>query len=40
VTDDAPYVLHFGDILRKKARFDALDCLRYFLEEMQKTTRK
>lgn len=30
--DDAPYVLYFGTGVRKKARFDALDCLQAFIE--------
>jgi hypothetical protein len=30
--DDAPYVLYFGTGVRKKARFDALDCLQEFIE--------
>jgi hypothetical protein len=30
--DDAPYVLYFGTGVRKKARFDALDCLQNFIE--------
>lgn len=31
--DDAPYVLYFGTHVRKKARFDALDCLKFFIAE-------
>ena len=31
--DDAPYVLYFGTVVRKKARFDALDCLKFFIDE-------
>lgn len=31
--DDAPYVLYFGTGVRKKARFDALDCLKLFITE-------
>lgn len=30
--DDAPYVLYFGTGIRKKARFDALDCLQFFMD--------
>jgi hypothetical protein len=30
--DDAPYILYFGTGVRKKARFDALDCLQNFIE--------
>jgi len=30
--DDAPYVLYFGTVVRKKARFDALDCLKFFID--------
>jgi len=32
LTDDAPYVLYFGAVVRKKARFDALDCLKFFID--------
>jgi DNA repair exonuclease SbcCD ATPase subunit len=39
--DDAPYLLYFGNLVRKKARFDAKDCLRTFLDEMdEKKERK
>lgn len=31
--DDAPYVLYFGTIVRKKARFDGLDCLEQFIDD-------
>jgi DNA repair exonuclease SbcCD ATPase subunit len=31
--DNAPYVLYFGTGIRKKARFDALDCLKTFISE-------
>lgn len=31
--DDAPYVLYFGTLARKKARFDALDCLQFFIDD-------
>lgn len=34
--DDAPYVLYFGKGVRKKARFDALDCLQLFIDEQLK----
>ena len=34
--DDAPYVLYFGTGIRKKARFDALDCLKFFIEDIDK----
>jgi len=33
--DNAPYVLFFGTTIRKKARFDAKDCLLYFLEDVE-----
>lgn len=33
VGDDAPYVLLFGSDVRKKARFDGRDCLKFFLEK-------
>ena len=33
--DDAPYVLYFGTGVRKKARFDGMDCLQAFLDQMQ-----
>jgi hypothetical protein len=36
LSDNAPYVLYFGTAVRKKARFDALDCLEFFLKEMKK----
>jgi hypothetical protein len=35
LSDDAPYVLYFGALVRKKARFDALDCLEFFIEELK-----
>ncbi len=35
VGDDAPFVLYFGEIVRKKARFDAMDCLRFFLNDLE-----
>lgn len=38
--DDAPYVLYFGTVVRKKARFDALDCLEFFLQDELKPTKK
>lgn len=31
--DNAPYVLYFGNGVRKKARFDGLDCLKQFMED-------
>jgi hypothetical protein len=34
--DDAPYVLYFGSGIRKKARFDGTDCLKFFIEELEK----
>jgi hypothetical protein len=33
--DDAPFVLYFGTLVRKKARFDGLDCLRFFLNDLE-----
>jgi hypothetical protein len=35
VDDNAPFVLYFGTGIRKKARFDGIDCLQFFLREMQ-----
>lgn len=35
VSEDAPFVLYFGQTIRQKARFDALDCLEYFLKELR-----
>jgi hypothetical protein len=35
LTDDAPYVLYFGIGVRKKARFDALDCLEFFIRDLK-----
>jgi len=35
VPDDAPFVLYFGTGVRKKARFDAKDCLRFFIEDLK-----
>ena len=35
--DDAPYVLYFGKVVRKKARFDALDCLEFFIDDLRET---
>jgi hypothetical protein len=32
--DDAPFVLYFGSVVRRKARFDGKDCLKTFLDEM------
>lgn len=34
--DDAPYVLYFGTGVRKKARFDAIDCLEFFIRDLKK----
>ncbi|MBR9701114.1 hypothetical protein GOV11_04580 [Candidatus Woesearchaeota archaeon] len=36
VSDNAPFVLYFGTSIRQKARFDAIDCLQFFLKDMQK----
>lgn len=33
LNDDAPYVLYFGTGVRKKARFDGLDCLKSFIDD-------
>jgi hypothetical protein len=33
--DNAPYVLEFGSGVRKKARFDGIDCLETFLKDMK-----
>jgi hypothetical protein len=33
--DNAPYVLYFGNGIRKKARFDALDCLEFFIDDLK-----
>lgn len=38
--DNAPYVLYFGTVVRKKARFDALDCLEFFIREELKPSKK
>lgn len=38
--DDAPYVLYFGSLVRKKARFDGLDCLEAFLSELKEDAKK
>jgi DNA repair exonuclease SbcCD ATPase subunit len=38
--DDAPYVLYFGTLVRKKARFDGLDCLERFLHDLKEELRK
>jgi DNA repair exonuclease SbcCD ATPase subunit len=40
LSDDAPYVLYFGTSVRKKARFDGLDCLRTFIDEELDTSRR
>jgi hypothetical protein len=37
LADDAPYVLFFGKAVRKKARFDALDCLEFFIDDLKET---
>ncbi|MDD9954223.1 MAG: hypothetical protein OXR66_07875 [Candidatus Woesearchaeota archaeon] len=36
VSDTAEYVLYFGKEVRRKARFDGIDCLRFFLKDMEK----
>lgn len=36
VLEDAPFVLYFGRHVRQKARFDAIDCLKFFLNDMKK----
>lgn len=33
--DNAPYILYFGTVVRQKARFDGLDCLRTFLDDLE-----
>jgi hypothetical protein len=33
--DDAPFVLFFGIGIRKKARFDAIDCLEFFIKDLK-----
>jgi hypothetical protein len=33
LNDDAPYMLYFGVGVRKKARFDGLDCLKQFIDD-------
>jgi len=38
--DDAPYFLFFGTGVRKKARFDALDCLESFLNDLKEHPNK
>jgi len=35
LTDNAPFVLYFGTDIRKKARFDGKDCLKFFLNEVE-----
>jgi hypothetical protein len=34
--ENAPYVLYFGEDVRKKARFDAIDCLEFFIQDLKK----
>lgn len=38
--DDAPYILFFGTHVRKKARFDGLDCLETFLQDLKHENEK